>query len=243
MAFWSGEKLSEQFANLIEPPDAAIVDCSSVTLTVGAEVYISPVRRKSAGPSIRQLSTGEAFLIPPGQFAFLISEERVRVPNDAMALISMKAQKKWRGLINVSGFHVDPGYNGRLIFAVLNAGPAAVHLRRGEPCFLIWFADLDRPSEFTKNEPGFDRIPVDLVSNIASDFKTVSGVASSVDALKLELRVTQGSVAVVLALMALVAGHALWPAYQSSNQLIAPSTAPSTVASLAPTTSAPTRRR
>jgi dCTP deaminase len=48
------------------------------------------------------------------------------------------------GLINVSGFHVDPGFYGKLIYAVYNAGPSEIHLSRGTEMFLIWFADLDK---------------------------------------------------------------------------------------------------
>jgi dCTP deaminase len=132
-----------------------------------------------------------------------------------MAFISIKARIKWRGLINVSGFHVDPGYEGRLIFAVLNGGPAAVHLRRGDPCFLMWFADLDRWTERARVGPGHERISADLVSNVASDFKTVAGVAKSVDRLKTELRVTQATTASVLALALAVAAHFLWPSTQN----------------------------
>ena len=50
------------------------------------------------------------FTIPPGQFAFLLTEEVVSVPPDALAFISIRAKTKFRGLVNVSGFHVDPGY-------------------------------------------------------------------------------------------------------------------------------------
>lgn len=72
---------------------------------------------------------------PPGQFAFILAEETVRVPPSAMAFISMRATFKMKGLVNVSGFHVDPGWNGPLIFAVHNAGPGPVHLQRGLPLF------------------------------------------------------------------------------------------------------------
>jgi dCTP deaminase len=46
----------------------------------------------------------------------------------------------------VSGFHVDPGYSGKLIYAVYNASPSPVQICEGESVFKIWFADLDRPS-------------------------------------------------------------------------------------------------
>jgi hypothetical protein len=40
-----------------------------------------------------------------------------------MAFISMRTAFKFKGLVNISGFHVDPGYKGKLIFAVFNASP------------------------------------------------------------------------------------------------------------------------
>jgi dUTPase len=80
--------------------------------------------------TVRKLGEGEAFTIPPGQFAFLLTEEVVSVPADALAFISVRARTKFRGLVNVSGFHVDPGYRGQLTFSVFNAGPAPIHLKR-----------------------------------------------------------------------------------------------------------------
>src|SRR5439155_20009152 len=90
---------------------------------------------------------GAQIAIPPGQFAFLITNEVVTVPNDALALISIKAGIKFLGLINVSGFHVDPGFKGRLKFSVYNAGSHYITLARAEPIFMIFFADLDKPAQ------------------------------------------------------------------------------------------------
>jgi dCTP deaminase len=92
------------------------------------------------------LGEGEEVIIPPGQFGLLLTEETIHVPNDLIAFISIKASIKFRGLVNVSGFHVDPGFHGRLIFAVYNAGPQPIRLTRGQPVFLIWFSTMDGPS-------------------------------------------------------------------------------------------------
>lgn len=144
MAFWSGERLFQELPNLIEPFSADLIDCASYTLRIGREVYISPTEG-TADPKTKQILTGgQAFVIPPGQFAFLLTEETISVPDYALAFISMKATIKFRGLVNVSGFHVDPGWRGQLTFAVFNAGPVPVHLQQGENCFLIWYADLER---------------------------------------------------------------------------------------------------
>lgn len=45
--------------------------------------------------------------------------------------------------MNVSGFHVDPGFHDHLLFSVYNAGPSVISLDYGEPYFPIWFAQLD----------------------------------------------------------------------------------------------------
>jgi dCTP deaminase len=61
----------------------------------------------------------------------------------------MRTTYKFKGLINVSGFHVDPGWHGQLLFSVYNAGPAEVIVSKGQELFLIVFADLDRDSSQT----------------------------------------------------------------------------------------------
>ena len=129
-------------AELVEPFDPArIVNCS-YELSMGSEVYITG----SDSRTKMNVSYGEQLSLPPGQFAQLLTEETVEVPNDALGLISIKSGLKSGGLVNVSGFHVDPGYQGRLIFSVYNAGPNHIVLSRGTPTFLLWYADLDAPT-------------------------------------------------------------------------------------------------
>ena len=96
--------------------------------------------------SAADLDSGEQLRIPPGHFAQLLTEEKIRIPPDALGLISMKSQVKRLGLVNVSGFHVDPGFRGRLRFSVYNAGPSPVCISRGTRTFLIWFVALDTPT-------------------------------------------------------------------------------------------------
>lgn len=176
--FWSGETLTDRLATLVTPFDPERVDCSAYTLSMGREVYVSPndAMQDPLNVTIRQLGDGEGFTIPPGQFAFLLTEEKIEVPNTALALISIKAKIKWRGLVNVSGFHVDPGFRGRLIFSVYNAGPVTVHLRQGQPMFLIWFASLDRPTELARKQPVQESFPPDLISGISGELQSLAGI-------------------------------------------------------------------
>lgn len=168
MAFWSSQTLESKLAELVDRPDLDLVDCNAITLRVGREIYITPsLDQPSPKTHSKQLLDPErAFTIPPGQFGFVLTEESVTIPADAMGLISIKAKFKLRGLVNVSGFHVDPGWKGPLIFSVFNAGPAPVHLQRGLPLFLLWVADLDHASEKRKTTPGSPNIPVEMINNI-----------------------------------------------------------------------------
>ena len=134
MAFWSGEKLKERLPELIKPFELGNIDCNSYTLTVGGEAYVTPHHEVTDVLSYSKqiLGDNESFAIPPGQFAYLITAEEVCIPPDSMAFLSMKSTTKFRGLVNVSGFrHVDPGYQGKLIFAVFNAGPSKLNI---QPC-------------------------------------------------------------------------------------------------------------
>lgn len=177
-AFWSGETLKDRLETLISPflPDK--VDCSAYTLTMGREFYVSPndETQDPQSVTIRQLGDGEGFTIPPGQFAFLLTEEKVEIPDTALGFISIKAKIKWRGLINVSGFHVDPGFRGRLVFSVYNAGPVPVHLRQGQAMFLIWFANLDQPTKLARNQPVQESFPPDLISGISGELQSLAGI-------------------------------------------------------------------
>ena len=157
--FWNGKKLESKKSSLIELDGSddlgkVKVDCASIELTVGSEVYITPSSEND--PKVKRVLTEKKsqFTIPKGQFALLITEEIVKVPNNALAFISFKAKYKYKGLINVSGFHVDPGWYGKLTFSVYNAGPSDIVLEKGDPFALIWYADLD--SECVENDQLFD---------------------------------------------------------------------------------------
>ena len=188
--FWSGETLSERLKTLIDPFACGRVDCAAYTLSIGPEVYVSP-NDQTADPNtvtIRKLSEGEAFTIPPGQFAFLLTEEVVSVPADALAFISIRAKTKFRGLVNVSGFHVDPGYCGQLTFAVFNAGPVPVHLKRGKEIFLIWYASLDRETAFKKDGKIHKGIDPELVTAVPGELQSFAGLSKKIEDVDKALR-------------------------------------------------------
>ncbi len=80
---------------------------------------------------------------------------------------------------NVSGFHIDPGYKGRLVFAVYNAGPSTLPMKYGERLFSLWIADLDSTDDRPRKKAGYDSIPTSLTQGP----KTLSSLASLVERL------------------------------------------------------------
>jgi dCTP deaminase len=180
--FWGGKRLEKELGALIGDYDPLRIDHASYRLRVGPEVYVSPTGEPDdpRNKPKTQLVPGQGFTIPAGQFGFILTEEKVIVPQEAIAFISIRAGYKFRGLVNVSGFHVDPNYEGRLIFSIFNAGPGPVHLSRGEPCFLIWFADLDQPKMVPK-KIGFDSIPSELTGPIAGGLQSFASLLSKIN--------------------------------------------------------------
>ena len=138
MAFWSSKTLESRGADLIAPFRPGRIKHGAYELSVGAQAYITSEDKKS------KVEADSPITIPPGQFGLLITKEVVSVPRDAIAFISIRAGTKFRGLVNVSGFHVDPGYSDRLMFSVYNAGSRPITLEYDRPVFLIWYADLDQ---------------------------------------------------------------------------------------------------
>lgn len=223
--FWSGDKLNEELANIVRNEDGSIdnikVDCAAVSLTVGDEVYITPSdpdNSKDTGVKKKLTDRKSQFVIPKGQFAFLLTNEIISVPDHALALISFKATYKFKGLINVSGFHVDPGWSGRLTFSVYNAGPLDITLERGDAFALIWFADLDRTSsdeykkKFTATPP--KSLDSKLISNMTGEVFSPTKLKGEIDALKKEILTLESKIVtrystVVFAIFVAILGYGM----------------------------------
>lgn len=137
--------MRDRLPSLVKPYDPERVKNSAYELSMGDEAHITDSRRIRTRIRLR-IRRGQHVVIPPGQLALLLVHEKVEIPQDALGFISMKSRFKMRGLVNVSGFHVDPGYRGNLVFSVFNAGSNDIMIRKREPTFLLWLASLDRYS-------------------------------------------------------------------------------------------------
>lgn len=144
MAYLGTSELKALLPSCIDKFNPERIDNVAYKLCLGDEAYLtdSPTGKKD-----KLDDKNSQVVIKSGQFALLLTAETVTIPENILAFISVRFSQKIKGLINVSGFHVDPGFSGKIIFSVYNAGPATITLDKGSPYFMIWFSELTSASE------------------------------------------------------------------------------------------------
>src|SRR5262245_28259109 len=121
--FLDRNQIKNRIAELFEAYDDTLVRDACYDLRVGNEIFLSEGK-----PQL--FSDKDPYVIlPSGQFALVKTRETVLMPPNLIGLISIRTRFKVQGLINISGFHVDPRYRGNLIFAVQNVGPHDIVLK------------------------------------------------------------------------------------------------------------------
>lgn len=205
MGFWSSETLRKRIPTegLVDPYNPDQVKYAAYELRLGTEAFCSPQGVK------RKYEVGEQFSIPPGQFGLLLTLEEVKIPADAIAFISIRSKYKSKGLINVSGFHVDPGFEGRLAFSVYNAGSGDVVLEVGERMFPIWYAALDEPTKNLRGQHPGENGRVGLywfeVGDITGEVSSPAQLRKELDSLKIHVKIL-GAIVIAIFIATFVSG-------------------------------------
>ena len=151
---------------------------ASYDLRLGVESYVvgddTPTRLNEDKPYLS---------IAPGQFALLTTYEVLKMPNDLIAFITLRNTYKMQGLINVSGFHVDPTHEGILIFAVNNIGPNDIRLKLRDPTFTIFFADVEGDTGKARDPFGTE-LPQHYVQLLGGSSVTLGKLQKELEELK-----------------------------------------------------------
>jgi dCTP deaminase len=112
---------------------------------------------------------------------------------------------------------VDPGYNGRLVFSVFNAGAADVKLHRDERAFLIWFASLDAKSTRPKRKPGFKSIPSTLLHGLSEESLSLSVLNARLTEAESKINRINWAASILLAALTLSLG--LWKIFHEPDHV------------------------
>jgi len=182
--------------------DISSLQPANYDLHLGKECYVTTEKY----PKILETSDG-AISIEPGEFGILTTHEYIYVPSDLLGLISLKFTYKKQGLVNISGFHVDPGYHGRIIFAVYNTGPKSILLRYKDPVFMIMYDTLEKRTAIEYKGSTFTNIPVDIISNLKGPSVSVMNLNERIKSLETHVQLLYGLLAgIFIAILAKVFG-------------------------------------
>jgi dCTP deaminase len=182
MAFWNSKRLASAIPaqEIVRGFRPERVKNCAYELSVGPQHYSTDMKG-----GVGQTPDSGTIEIPPGQLAILVTAETVRIPISVIGFISMKFSAKVRGLINVSGFHVDPGFEGHLKFAVYNAGSRPALFSPGQALFQLWLADLDAAAEpYDGIHEGGNRISQRDVMDLQGDVASPAQLRAAMDALE-----------------------------------------------------------
>lgn len=195
-----------------EDYDETRVKSAMYDLRLGAEYIVTPDKRPS-----KLIENGDDILtIPPGQYALLTTYEHLKMPTTHIGFISLKFSYAKKGLLNISGFHVDPGYKGKIIFSVYNLGPSMIHMKLKDSVFMIFFEKLEGEGNYEEESPHhrrLERIPLDMISDISRpivSIPTLDERLKTVENYITYLKILGGALfIIIIALMVLLANLAL----------------------------------
>lgn len=195
------------FIDYIDPECLQTANCD---LTLGEDVYVTTEKTPR---KLNTMGQDGVVSIEPGEFGILMTHEYIFVPPDLMGFISIRLTHKQKGLVNISGFHVDPGFYGRLMFAVFNAGPNDVPLRYKERVFMIMLNKLDENSDLAIKLQkgrwhGMENIPIETLSGLRGTSVSVRNLDERIKKLEMVFPVVVGGVvSVVIAVITWILTH------------------------------------
>jgi len=175
-------------------------------LRLGQDVYVTA---EKVPKKLTAMGADGVVSIEPGEFGILMTHEYIFVPPDIIGFISVRLTFKQKGLVNISGFHVDPGFYGRLMFAVFNSGPNDVPLRYKERVFMIMFNELDKWARFEKSTwHGMETIPIETIFGLRGTSISLRNLDERVKRLELLFpAVLTGIIGVISAVIAWLITH------------------------------------
>lgn len=202
--FLPRQEILRHFPRFIEGGREEYVREICYDLRVGDEVYRSEERLPD-----RLSADGNPYvIIAPGQFALVKTLEIVKVPDEYVGFIAIRSEYKFQGLVNVSGFHVDPTFKGHLLFAVQNVGPNDIRLRYAEGAFMVMWAKLTEtylPPEGARRRDGYPNIPMRLMAQLGGGSITLAGLKTEVDRLHTQVKFFIGiAIALVMAVIGVI---------------------------------------
>lgn len=123
----------------IEPLSEENIQSASYDLTLGSEYYICS---ESDVPDIKHLEEGENLKVPPRATFFVISREKLYIPLDLCASVSLAFGLIKKGIIFAVQPPIDPGYHGAIVALMHNMSDEEIILEQGRHILNVVYNQL-----------------------------------------------------------------------------------------------------
>jgi dCTP deaminase len=198
----------------IEPFDKDNLKGASFDLTLGGEALVSNRDEK-----VILAPSGGRLKLEAGDFALVLTKEKVKLPLNIAASIGMRSTLARSGLILLHGMQVDPGWDAHLRFGLYNASPRKIMLDYGDDICMVEFHKLagmaskapPRNEDLIKGRiPDCDKqflrqMETTSLSSLAQEMRTMS---MSVNLLSKQAKfISAGIIAILLAVVAAIIKH------------------------------------
>lgn len=117
------------------------LEACAVKLRIG-EIFLAPQS------SLSVVNSDDYVILKQGEMAFVLTLEDVHLPNNIGGLMFPKSGGVAdRGILITNSGHIDPGYSGKLRYAIINMGNAQFALKKGDFLVKVLFFSLDQASD------------------------------------------------------------------------------------------------
>jgi len=118
-----------------------------------------------------------------GDFVLLTSYECLSLPDDVVAHAGLVSRRAQSGLVSLFSPQIDPGFQGRLVVPLFNAGQRPITLMQGEPIFTVEFVRTTRPApRWSDGHRALMGIPSDAI-DLESGLTALTGLDARIDSL------------------------------------------------------------
>jgi len=127
--------------------------------------------------------------VEPGEVVFVLTQERLKLPNNITAQLSPKRKLSHAGILTLGGFCIDPGYQGRLLIGLFNFSSTPFQLIPGKKLIAATFFRLEgsETGTFPPAAP-MDEFPDELIQVMQKyEPLAVQAVADTVRNIQAEL--------------------------------------------------------
>lgn len=124
----------------IDPVILDNIQSASYDLTLGNEYYICSEKEI---PDIKRLSEGEELVVPPRATFFVISKEKLCIPLDICASVSLAFGLIKKGIIFAVQPPIDPGYHGAIVALLHNMSDEEIKLESGKHILNVVYHHLE----------------------------------------------------------------------------------------------------